>query len=91
MNNMLKSVITVKKEKAARVFQVLLLDNDANENVEVQESKCVDFSRVEEHLAHGGSVFITSKNSQKLAMPRDKAERNKNKKRKVRGFYFNHV
>ena len=91
MNNMLKSLVTVKKEKAARVFQVLLLDNDANEDVEVQESKNVDFARVEEHLAQGGSVFITSKNSQKLAMPRDKAERNKNKKKKVKGFYFNHV
>jgi hypothetical protein len=87
---MLKSIITVKKEKE-RVFQVLLLDNDANEDVEVQESKNVDFERVEEHLAQGGSVFITSKNSQKLAMPRDKAERNKNKKRKVTGYYFNPV
>jgi hypothetical protein len=89
MENMLKSLVMVKKEKA-RVFQVLLLDNDANEDVEVQESKNVDFARVEKHLAQGGSVFITSKNSQKLAMPRDKTERNKNKK-KVKGFYFNHV
>ena len=72
MNNMLKSIVAVKKEKA-RVFQVLLLDNDANEDVEVQESKNVDFAKVEEHLAHGGSVFITSKNSQKLAMPRENA------------------
>ena len=90
MKNMLKSIVTVKKEKE-RVFQVLLLDNDANEDVEVQESKCVDFARVEEHLAHGGSVFITSKNSQKLDMPRGKAERSKHKKKKVTGFYFNHV
>ena len=88
MKNMLKSIVTVKKEKE-RVFQVLLLDNDANEDVEVQESKCVDFARVEEHLAHGGSVFITSKNSQKLAMPKEKPHRNRNKKRKVTGFYFN--
>jgi hypothetical protein len=87
---MLKSIVTVKKEKA-RVFQVLLLDNDANEDVEVQESKNVDFARVEEHLAHGGSVFITSRDSQKLVMPRDKAERNRNKKRKVTGYYFNPV
>jgi hypothetical protein len=87
---MLKSIVTVKKEKA-RVFQVLLLDNDANEDVEVQESKNVDFARVEEHLAHDGSVFITSRDSQKLVMPRDKAERNRNKKRKVTGYYFNPV
>ena len=75
---MLKSLITVKKEKP-RMFQVLLLGNDDSQDVEVQETEQVDFARVEKHLAHGGSVFITSKNSQKITLPRDKkTHRNKN-------------
>jgi hypothetical protein len=63
---MLKSIITVKKEKP-RLFQVLLLNNDESDDVEVEEAEHVDFERVEEHLTHGGSVFITSKHSQKIA------------------------
>jgi hypothetical protein len=78
---MLNSLITVKKEKP-RMFQVLLLDNGDSDKVEVQE-----------HLAHGGSVFITSKNSQKIALPKDEEKKNrkKNKSRKVTAFYFNRV
>ena len=53
----------------SRVFQVVLLDN-SSQDVEIQEAKQVDFLRVEEHLAHGGSVFITSKNSQKIPLLR---------------------
>jgi hypothetical protein len=82
----LKSLVTVKKEKA-RVFQVLLLDNNEGDYVEVQESRDVDFARVEEHLAHGGSVFITSKNSQKIALPKAKPRRNRT--RNVTAFSFN--
>lgn len=82
----LKSLVTVKKEKA-RVFQVLLLDNNEGDYVEVQESRDVDFARVEEHLAHGGSVFITSKNSQKIALPKAKPRRNRT--RNVTDFSFN--
>ncbi len=88
---MLKSLIEIKKEKP-RVFQVLLLDNDRSEDVEVQEAEHVDFARIEKYLADGGSVFITSKNSQKVVPPKDKKlHRNKNKSRKVTAFYFNRV
>jgi len=62
---MLQEILEVKKEKVP-VFQVLLLHNDASQDVEVQEADEVDFFRVQDHLERGGSVFITSKNSQKL-------------------------
>ena len=67
---MLKNSAEVKKEKA-RLFQVLLLDNDGSQ-VEVEEAERVDFLRVQRHLKSGGSVFITSKNSQKLTAPKEK-------------------
>ena len=88
---MLKSLIEVKKENC-RMFQVLLLNNDASQEVEVQEGKHVDFLKVQEHLAHGGSVFITSKSSQKLLLPKEeKVHRNKSKSRKAASLYFNHM
>ena len=58
---MLQKIFDVKKEKA-RVFQVLLLHNDASQDVEVQETEEVDFFNIQDHLERGGSVFITSKN-----------------------------
>jgi hypothetical protein len=70
MKTMLMSLIAAKKEKPL-FFQVLLLRNDGNEGVEVQEGERIDFVKVERHLARGGSVFITSKNSQKLVLPKD--------------------
>jgi hypothetical protein len=69
-NTMLKNLAEVKKEKA-QVFQVLLL-NDASEEVEVQEAEQIDFLKVQRHLKKGGSVFITSKSSQKLTLPKEK-------------------
>ena len=66
----------LKKKAKPSVFQVLLLDNDANEDVEVQEAKKVDFSQVKQHLKNGGSVFITSKGSQKISYPKAKAQQN---------------
>jgi len=85
---MLKSLIEVKKEKPWE-FQVLLLNNDASQEVEVREAKQVDFLRVQEYLAHGGSVFITSTSSQKLTMPNEKnLPRNKNDTRKVTASQF---
>jgi len=90
-NTMLKNLTEVKKEKA-RVFQVLFLNNDASQEVEVQEAEQVDFLRVQKHLKHGGSVFITSKSSQKLNLPKQKkAHRNKNDARRVTASYFSHV
>lgn len=74
------------------MFQVLLLGNDDSEDIEVQEAEQVDFAKVEKHLAHGGSVFITSKRSQKIALPRNgKTRRNRNETRGVTAFYFNRV
>ncbi len=59
------------------LFQVLLLDNDATLDVTVQEAQQVDFSSVKEHLKNGGSVFITSKKQQKIAVPNaGKAQQN---------------
>ena len=87
---MLKGVVEAKKEKV-HVFQVLMLNNDASQKVEVQEDEKVDFLRVQEHLQQGGSVFITSKGSQKIVLPKEKkALRDKcDKKRLV--FYFDHL
>ena len=78
----MKNLILNKKPKAT-LFQVLLLDNNASDDVEVQEAKRVDFFQVKEHLRNGGSVFITSKESQKMALPRSKAQVNYSKSRKI--------
>jgi hypothetical protein len=77
-----------KKKSKPNVFQVLLLDNDASDDVEVQEGKQVDFCQVKEHLKNGGSVFITSKGSQKLSFPKAKAQHNYSKSRRTCGFLF---
>jgi len=88
---MLKSLIAVKKEKV-QTFQVLLLDNDSGQDVEVEEAEQVDFARVQEHLASGGSVFITSKNSQKITPPKDrKPNRKQSHIRNVTALYFDHL
>ena len=49
----------------------------------------VDFLRTRENLAHGGSVFITSKNSQKL-MPKKEVKplRNKNETQKAEAVHL---
>ncbi len=80
--------LTTKKRAHPSIFQVLLLDNDASLDVEVQEADQVDFCQVKEHLKHGGSVFITSKNSQKLQFPKAKAQQNYARSRKTVGFLF---
>ena len=71
----MKNLLVNKKTKPA-VFQVLLPDNGDSEDVEVQEAKQVDFSHVKEHLKNGGSVFITTKGSQKISYPKAKAQLN---------------
>jgi hypothetical protein len=78
----------LKKKTKPSIFQVLLLDNDVSEDVEVQEAKEVNFSQVKEHLRNGGSVFITSKGSQKLSLPKAKAQQNYNRSRRTCGFLF---
>ena len=71
----MKNLLVNKKTKPA-VFQVLLPDNGESEDVEVQEAKQVDFFQVKEHLKNGGSVFITTKGSQKISYPKAKAQLN---------------
>ena len=78
----------LKKKTKQSVFQVLLLDNDVSEDVEVQEAKQVDFSQVKKHLRNGGSVFITSKGSQKLSLPKAKIQQNYSSSRRTCGFLF---
>ena len=68
----MKDFIETKKTKNS-MFPVLLLGNDASDDVEVQEADQVDFCRVQRHLKNGGSVFITSKASQKQLYPKAKA------------------
>jgi hypothetical protein len=82
--------LTAQQNKRNRpsVFQVLLLDNDQSEDVEVQEAEQVDFCQVKEHLKNGGSVFITSRGSQKLPLPKSKAQQNYNRSRKTLGLLF---
>lgn len=89
---MLRGLLQVNSDKS-RMFQVLLLRNDASQEVEIQESKDIDFLRVQEHLKKGGSVFITSKNSQKLNITEEmkRACRNRIKRKTATAFYFNHV
>ena len=89
---MLRELVELESEKT-RTFQVMLLDNDASNKVEVHEEREVSFSRIQEHLQRGGSVFITSKPSQKvkfLTMPR-KVPQRKRAPRMVTAFYFDHV
>jgi hypothetical protein len=86
MKNKMLNCFTVKEGKAP-LFQVMLLGNGNSQDVEVQEAEQVDFERVREHLAQGGSVFITSKNSQKIAPPKEKkARKNKNVTKRVTAF-----
>jgi hypothetical protein len=74
----LKNLVSDKRINPS-VFQVLLLNNDASDYVEVQEAMQVDFGLVNEHLKNGGSVFITSKASQKVIYPRVQVRPNCNK------------
>ena len=88
---MLKEAFEAKRQKP-QVFQVLLISNDASQEVEVQEDEEVDFLRVKEHLKRGGSVFITSKNAQKFYVPKDNENLLKyDEMRTLTTFYFDHV
>lgn len=80
--------IQLKKRTKPSVFQVLLLDRDDSADVEVQEAKEVDFFQVKEHLKNGGSVFITSKGSEKISYPKTKAQQNYSRSRRTCGFLF---
>ena len=86
---MSKNFNEAKKEKPL-MFQVLLLNNGGNQ-VEVQEADHVDFVNVQRHLKRGGSVFITSKNEQKLNLPKEKRQPKTKNTAWVTAFYFNHA
>ena len=47
-------------------FQILFLRNDHNQEVEVHEVEEVDFITIQERLEQGESIFITTKESQKI-------------------------
>jgi hypothetical protein len=89
---MMSKLVEFKEEKP-QTFQVVFLRNDCNQEVEVHEAKQVDFLKIKEHLERGESVFITSKNSQKLKAPREKDVGKVESKTNRRGqaFYFNHL
>jgi hypothetical protein len=70
------------------MFQVLLLDNDSTYDVTVTETEEVNFSRVKEHLRNGGSVFITSNDTQKISYNKTKAQQNFCKSRQNTGYLF---
>jgi hypothetical protein len=76
------------ENKKAPVFQVLLLDNGDSDDVEVQEAEQVNFFQVKEHLKNGGSVFITSKDSQKIVYPTGNALMSYAKSRRGYGALF---
>ena len=78
----------IEKKGKFPIFQVLLLDNAAGDDVEVQEAEEVNFFQVKEHLRNGGSVLITSKESQKMTHHKAKAQANYDKARRNMGFLF---
>ena len=80
--------LILNKKTKTPVFQVLLLDNNASEDVEVQEATQVNFLQVKEHLRNGGSVFITSKDTQKITYPKNKLQQNYSKSRRSYGALF---
>jgi hypothetical protein len=90
---MLRELLRNDSEKEY-TFQIMLLKNDATEEVEVHESEEVDFCQIQEHLRNGGSVFITSKPNQKLALQtinNKRAPRKRKAVRTVTALYFDHV
>ena len=80
--------LILNKKTKTPVFQVLLLDNDSSEDVEVQEATQVNFLQVKEHLRNGGSVFITSKDAQKIAYPKNQLQQSYSTSRRSYGALF---
>jgi hypothetical protein len=79
---MLREVLETKKAKM--MFQVLFLRNDSSQEVVVHDDiKQVDFQTIQKHLEHGESVFITSKNKQKLTDPKQKEKLKRSVKTRI--------
>ena len=53
-----------------RLFQILFLRNDKYLSVYIDESEEVDLTDIKTHLERGESVFITSREEQKLEIHR---------------------
>jgi hypothetical protein len=70
------------------LYQVLLLDNNADQDVSVQEADQVDFCAVKEHLQNGGSVFITSTDAQKIQPPKNRSQNSYLRAYRNMGFIF---
>ncbi len=71
---------------------MLFLHNDDSEQVEVHEVKEVDFLTIQERLENGESVFITSKNSQRITSPKQKRRVSRSIKTKlVTAFYLDRI
>ena len=90
MKNVMNETFNEMNKEKPLVFQVLLLNNNGSQ-VEVQEADHVDFVIVQRHLKSGGSVFITSKNEQKLAVPKEKQPQTVKSIGWVTAFYSNHA
>ncbi len=84
---MLKEQFTIKKANR-QSFQILFLRNDSSQEVEVQEVNEVDFFTVQQHLEQGESVFITSKQRQKLPIPKSRNRISRLKTALITAFYF---
>ena len=78
---MLKEPFQDKRQKQL-LFQSVFLCNDRSQEVMIMEDKYIDFEEVQKHLDNGGSVFITSKNSQKLRFDNPTERKNRRQKRK---------
>jgi|WetSurMetagenome_2_1015567.scaffolds.fasta_scaffold147186_3 hypothetical protein len=96
---MLRQTLPLKEKR--QVFQALFLSNGKGQKVEVLEDERVDFAKVQKHLENGGSIFITSKNSQKLRLKlpsraklAKKAKRlhfRKHTNKTIAGYYIDHL
>jgi hypothetical protein len=78
---MLKEPFQDKRQKQ-RLFQALFLSNSRSQEVTVMEDEYIDFEEVQKHLNNGESVFITSKNSQKLHLSNQEECKSRTLKRK---------
>ena len=57
---------TCRIQEKKPLFQVIFLKNDIDQSVWIDEVDEINFSEIREHLKPGESIFITSKQSNKL-------------------------
>ena len=72
---MLSETLKIEKDQSNK-FQVMLIHNDS-QDVEVNDVSQVDYRTIQKHLEKGGSVFITSKGSQKIKTPQKRKKSSK--------------